>query len=368
MQMVADEVRKAAQEGREAVIGRVVAVRGFSTLALDEIVAIDSDGNQHGDILGRPGAEKMGAVARTMFGPERRSPEGRLETVTVEIHGPQVAELGLSCGGQAEVLLQSASAIPSKLWDLLATRAPVALVTRVEGDGSGPGALVVDRQGHSWGSVPGSGEPGSSDPDTLRASAVALLSAGRSAVQRVEEEGSALLIEAWVPPPRLVVVGSGGMVDAIAAQAALLEWESSAAETVADLDALFEWAGATAALIVLTHDPAVDAPALSAGLARRVPYVGAMGSRGTQSRRLSRLAADGVPAEDLDRIHRPIGLNLGGRRASEVALAIVGRGSRLPLWPRRPSPRRYQWPHPRLSRSAAPPILQEALSFHTLCS
>jgi xanthine dehydrogenase accessory factor len=48
-----------------------------------------------------------------------------------------------------------------------------------------------------------------------------------------------------------------------------------------------------------------------------------MGSRGTQSRRLTRLAADGVPAEDLDRIHRPIGLNLGGRRACEVALAIA---------------------------------------------
>ena len=168
MQMAADEVRKAVQEGRETVIGRVVAVKGFSTLPLDDIVAIDSGGNQHGEILGRPGAEKMGAVARTMFDPEPGSPGGRLETVTVKIHGPQVAKLGLSCGGQAEVLLQSASAIASKLWDLLAARASVALITRVEGDGSGPGALVVDRDGHSWGTVPSSGHP-----DTLRASAVA---------------------------------------------------------------------------------------------------------------------------------------------------------------------------------------------------
>jgi xanthine dehydrogenase accessory factor len=316
--MVADEVRKAVQEGREAVIGRVVAVKGFSTLPLDELVAIDNAGNQHGDILGRPGAEKMGAAAQTMLDPGRGSPDGGLQTVTVEIHGPQVAELGLSCGGQAEVLLQSASAIPSRLWDLLAARAPVALITRVEGAGAGRGALVVDREGHSWGSV-----TSAVDPDPLRASAVALLSAGRSAIERVEDEDGALLIEAWVPAPRLVVVGAGEMVDAIAAQAGLLGWDARATESVADLDGLFEWAGATAALIVLTHDPHVDAPALSAGLAKRIPYVGAMGSRGTQSRRLSRLAADGVPAEDLDRIHRPIGLNLGGRRASEVALAIA---------------------------------------------
>jgi xanthine dehydrogenase accessory factor len=258
--MVADEVRKAVQEGREAVIGRVVAVKGFSTLPLDEIVAIDSAGNQHGDILGRPGAEKMGEVARTMFGPRPESPEGLLESLTVEIHGPQVAELGLSCGGQAEVLLQSTSTIPSKLWDLLAARAPVALITRVAGDGAGPGGLVVDRNGHSWGSVNSSG-----NTDTLRASGVALLSAGRSAIQRVEDESGAILIEAWVPDPRLVVVGSGEMVDAIAAQSALLGWDARATETVADLDGLFEWAGATAALVVLTHDPHVDAPALPAG-------------------------------------------------------------------------------------------------------
>ena len=48
-----------------------------------------------------------------------------------------------------------------------------------------------------------------------------------------------------------------------------------------------------------------------------------MGSRSTQSRRADRLLADGVSPEDLARIHRPIGLDLGGRRAPEVALAIV---------------------------------------------
>jgi xanthine dehydrogenase accessory factor len=48
-----------------------------------------------------------------------------------------------------------------------------------------------------------------------------------------------------------------------------------------------------------------------------------MGSRATQSRRLDRLTAAGVDPTLLDRIHRPIGLDLGGRRAPEVALSIA---------------------------------------------
>ena len=74
---------------------------------------------------------------------------------------------------------------------------------------------------------------------------------------------------------------------------------------------------------MLSHDPHVDAPALATALAGHVSYVGAMGSRATQSRRAERLLASGVTQQEIDRIHRPIGLDLGGRSSPEVALAIV---------------------------------------------
>jgi xanthine dehydrogenase accessory factor len=176
--------------------------------------------------------------------------------------------------------------------------------------------VVVDRDGQSWGSL------GNDDARLLK-EAVGSLTAGRSSTRRVEDETGVVLLEAWVPSPRLVVVGSGDLVASIRAQGSLLGWDCQATDDPGQLDELFEWAGATAALIVLSHDPHVDTRALSAGLARGVPYVGAMGSRATQSRRLERLAAAGVDAASLDRIHRPIGLDLGGRRAPEVALAIA---------------------------------------------
>ncbi len=314
MQDVAAAVRQGVREGQEAVVGRVIDVKGFSTLPGDVLVAVDSDGTQHGEMLGRPGAEQLRRAAATMLAAAAPG----LETVTISIHGKEVEEVGLACGGQAELLLQPASTIPEMLWELLAARAPAALLTRIQGPGAGPAAQVVDRDGQSWGSL-GDGP----DAAGLVKEAVAALAAGRSSTRRIEEGTGTVLLEAWVPAPRLVVVGSGDMVAAIRAQGGLLGWDCQATEDPALLDELFAWAGATAALIVLSHDPHVDTPALAAGLAQRAPYVGAMGSRATQSRRIERLTAAGVDPAALDRIHRPIGLNLGGRRAPEVALAIA---------------------------------------------
>jgi xanthine dehydrogenase accessory factor len=174
--------------------------------------------------------------------------------------------------------------------------------------------LVVDREGRTWGEMAAG---------ALVAEAVKILAAGRTSSQRLEDEDGTVLLETWVPQPRLVVVGAGDLVSALDAQAALLGWETRATHELDDLDGLLAWAGATGALIVLSHDSHIDAPALATALAGQLPYVGAMGSRATQSRRAARLLASGVTQEAIDRIHRPIGLDLGGRSSPEVALAIV---------------------------------------------
>jgi xanthine dehydrogenase accessory factor len=316
MEQLADRLQAAS--GRAAV-GRVIDLKGFSTLPVDEMVVVDEHGTIHGDLLGRPGADAIGAVAKMLLdGPDR------LETVIVEIHGPEVQELGLACGGRADVLLQPVDCIPEQFWVALDERAPIALVTIIDGPGAGPEALAVDREGRRSGSLGASTEP--DVQDTVAQAAHTLLREGRTASRRVETAAGVALVEAWVPTPRLVVVGGGEVVAALEAQAGLLGWAVRSTDgptAVEAADGLLDWAGATAALIVLSHDPHIDAPALAAGLARPIPYVGAMGSRGTQSRRLERLRAEGLPEEQLARIHRPIGLNLGGRRAPEVALAIV---------------------------------------------
>jgi xanthine dehydrogenase accessory factor len=313
--------------GRDAVAARVVDIQGFSTWAGDELVVVDEAGTQHGWVLGEFGGRRVRAVAEGMLGRGRQE----LTSVEVEVHGTDVVEAGLSCGGRAELLLQPAQGIPSVLWSRLAERAPVALLTRIDGPGSSAESMVVGADGMRAGTI-GSDAEGAVMESTV-AEARLVLANGHSATRRVPSDTGTVLVEVWVPTPRLVVVGSGDLVGAISAQAGLLGWDTAAVEdrpASADdgapewmaLDEALTWAGASAALVVLSHDPHVDVPALVAALDRSVPYIGAMGSRRTQSRRFARLVALGRTEQELDRVRRPIGLDLGGRGAPEIALAI----------------------------------------------
>jgi xanthine dehydrogenase accessory factor len=323
------DVAKAALDaqngGRAAVAGRVVDIQGFSTWAGDELIVVDNAGTQHGWLLGDYGARRVRDVARAMF--DRA--DAALTTIDIEVAGAAVAETGLSCGGRAELLLQPTAGIPSELWARLAERAPVGLLTCIDGPGQAPASMVVDGDGLTVGSIVG-------ETASAVAEAVALLAGGHSATRRVTTDAGTVLVEVWVPTPRLVVVGTGDVLDAVSAQAGLLGWDVRGVGDRSEPDgadpggadawpALHDglvWAGASAALIVLSHDPHVDVPAIGAALERAVPYIGAMGSRQTQSRRLARLAAAGHSERQLDSIHRPIGLDLGGRSSPEVALAI----------------------------------------------
>jgi xanthine dehydrogenase accessory factor len=77
-------------------------------------------------------------------------------------------------------------------------------------------------------------------------------------------------------------------------------------------------------MCVLTHDPKFDVPLLEVAL--RLPdvaYVGAMGSRRTQSHLLERLRAAGLSDEELARLSSPIGLDLGARTPEETAVSIA---------------------------------------------
>jgi xanthine dehydrogenase accessory factor len=77
------------------------------------------------------------------------------------------------------------------------------------------------------------------------------------------------------------------------------------------------------AIVTLSHDIKIDDPALAAALARPTGYVGALGSRANQVRRLERLGALGISAENLARIDGPAGLPIGGLGPQEIALSIA---------------------------------------------
>ncbi len=76
-------------------------------------------------------------------------------------------------------------------------------------------------------------------------------------------------------------------------------------------------------VVLLSHDLKLDLPALEVALPSRARYVGALGSKKTHGKRVTALEEKGFSAELIGRIHNPIGLDLGGRRAEEIAVAIL---------------------------------------------
>jgi xanthine dehydrogenase accessory factor len=100
------------------------------------------------------------------------------------------------------------------------------------------------------------------------------------------------------------------------AEAVVVDWPAEAFDSVGEIDE-------STAILLLTHDPILDDPALEIALRSRAAFVGAMGSRRTQAARRERLAAAGLGDDELARLSGPIGLDIGARTALETALSIL---------------------------------------------
>lgn len=80
---------------------------------------------------------------------------------------------------------------------------------------------------------------------------------------------------------------------------------------------------ASTAVCALTHDPKIDVPALALALETQAFYIGSLGRMTTQLTRYRQLSERGVADECIARIYGPIGLDIGGREPSEIALSIM---------------------------------------------
>ena len=77
------------------------------------------------------------------------------------------------------------------------------------------------------------------------------------------------------------------------------------------------------AVVALTHDPKLDDLALMEALKSKAFYVGALGSRANNDKRRDRLVEFDVTADEIARLHGPIGLYIGSRTPPEIAISIL---------------------------------------------
>jgi xanthine dehydrogenase accessory factor len=76
-------------------------------------------------------------------------------------------------------------------------------------------------------------------------------------------------------------------------------------------------------VVVLTHDPKLDDPAIIAAAKHDIRYIGAIGSRRTHAGRIERLKEAGLTDEQIAKIHAPIGMDIRARNPEEIALSVL---------------------------------------------
>ena len=310
------------REGRGGALATVVETWGSAPRPVGAQLAISGSGDIAGSVSG--GCVEGAVVAEAMEAIE----DGAARLMRFGVSDDDAFAVGLACGGTIGVLVEPVGtalpeAVLAGLVEARAARRPVGVERRIEtGPATGPTAPVTALAHRLIG----------------YADAPARFDADRSGF---DADDPALFLGVHAPPLRLAIVGGVHIAQPLARMAR----ETGCDVTIIDPREAFasparfpgetlvhDWPDAAlaahgldirTAVVLLTHDPKLDDPALIAALPAPVFYVGALGSTRTHAKRVARLREAGMTEGQIARIDAPIGLDIGARSPAEIALAIL---------------------------------------------
>jgi xanthine dehydrogenase accessory factor len=226
----------------------------------------------------------------------------------------------------------------AELQTCLGTRQLVVLASVVAGSGLGRQLLIWPR-GETFGDL---GSPRLNQRAALYAEQILPGLRSSRKTFRWNEEEVDVFFDVFSPSPELVAVGAGHVAVPLVELARVVGFRTvvvdprsvfSTRERFPRADEVITgWPQealpevgihAGSHLAILSHDPKIDLPALEIALRSPARYIGVLGSTRTHAKRLAALRERGFEPQDLERVHAPIGLDLGGRKAEEIALAIL---------------------------------------------
>jgi xanthine dehydrogenase accessory factor len=246
-------------------------------------------------------------------------------------------EVGLACGGSIDIFVQPLDTeFYKSLRSILVEEQSAVSVTVVRGPDELIGREMLMRDD---GSVMGTID-NDLYPIVLKVTKEIL--AGGVSRRAMLNEDVEVFVEVILPPPTLIAVGGVHITIALMALAKTLGYRTVVIDprsafgnqtrfpNVDQLiplwpDEAFQQISLTrsTAIAMLTHDPKLDDTALKIALPSPAFYVGALGSKITQTKRRQRLLDDGLTEEQLKRLHGPIGLEIGAGTPEEIAMSIM---------------------------------------------
>ena len=321
-------------DGKRMALARVIAVDGSGPRDAGAAMVVNDAGEVAGSVSG--GCVESAVVTEALD----VLATGRPKRASFGYSDDEAFAVGLTCGGTVHLFIEP---LPGDVVAAVASDTPVVVATVVEGPGVGR-HLVVRPDAEPSGSL------GNPDLDrVVGRDAVGSLASGTTTTRHygpcgeARQEDVAVFIEAFGPPPRMVIFGAVDFTAALTRTAKVLGYHVTVCDArpvfatrarfpLAD-EVVVDWPdrhmaeigprlGRRDAVCVLTHDHKFDVPAIKAALATGAGYVGAMGSRRTHAERVERLRAEGVTDDQLQRLMAPIGLDIGARTPEETAVAI----------------------------------------------
>jgi len=345
MHEIATELARWLANGEQIALATVVWAHGSSPRPPGSRMAVTASGKMAGSVSGGcvEGAVLEEAQEVLAGGPPKRLRYGPADEDQADT--PHPWEIGLACGGSIEVYVEPMTEIHRRLLTALEAEETVALATHLGAsvDPLENGRIVDVRnvRGHllAWPDGRLEGDR-SLFPSPIASRLVALFPGPAAELERGPRGD--VFFEVVAPPPTLIIVGAVHIAMSLVTLAQALDFRVRVVDarrvfatrerfpTADELTVAWpqdvleaEALGPHHYVVILSHDPKFDLPALRVVLRSGAAYVGLLGSRGTQEKRRSALREEGFSETELARIHGPVGLDLGGRKPSEIALAIL---------------------------------------------
>ena len=270
---------------------------------------------------------------------------GGRRVLSISLDDDEAWEIGLTCGGTVNVLIEQVNirdavdpiaAAHAAVRAALARGESAVIATPLEGTSA---ALVLTETGARHGTL------GNASLDDAAAAIAADVLVSGSRIAPIEDAGASreYFFDRQAPPTTLVIVGAGQIAMSLTRMARELDMRTivvdgreryATRERFPDADEIrvgmpSEIVASIApskrvAVVLVAHDYKYELPALRALLRSPVGYVGMLGSRKRGDAVRALLREEGFSEDELARIHTPIGLDIGGKSPPEVAVSILG--------------------------------------------
>ncbi|MDA7424649.1 XdhC family protein [Thalassococcus lentus] len=294
--------------GKGAVLATVTETWGSAPRRVGSQLAISGEGEIEGSVSG--GCVEGAVIVEALEALEA----GEARNLEFGVSDGDAFAVGLACGGTIRILIEPVGSVMPEtlLRDLVHARAARKALAYVVNVASG--ARHLDSEGHQ---------------DRFRMDRSGFEPDGETFVAihnpplRLIVVGAVHITQALIPMARIagydpVIIDpreTFGSETRFPGETILHDWPDDAVESLG-LDA-------RTALVLLTHDPKLDDPALEKALRSGCFYVGALGSTRTHAKRVDRLTEAGFDADEIAQIHGPIGLDIGAAGPSEIAVSIM---------------------------------------------